>query len=478
MKSIKTQKLNFTEKKKQKLIGYFYSQSSKHNPQNKSIKKYLQNKEKKIVEDQKSIVHSTISQNKISNRYIFSNDPNCKTLKKITPQSILKRIKDMKKKEGSEKKSSKKMYNVISISSIIKNNLNSDFNHNLSNNLLNSLENNSNINIGSNNKITIIKNIFNRTNKTKIKEKEKEKEKEKNKRVQDIKMRIVKIKNNNKSNYTILSNPKDLRNKKIDKVLRNKIRKKIINRQSLSTYNSIENMGNENGFATSNINNKYIKEKDIFQSYTTSQNLKYSLNVNNFRDRLNISSLDHSKKKKNISNVSYSNLINTYPSLNNSKSERKCKIKNIKTLSINADINYKNKLKFSNTLKSKKNQRKINIVNSKNKKGSPHSHMKHKISSTSTNNNNTSKNNLNIIKKTNLGNLGYNNEGKIKSNFYQKIQKFRLKNTRSNSINVNINNNIRQKKFNSDINNNISSLMNVRQNNKLYLIKLKEREKD
>ena len=148
MKSIKTHKLNFTEKKKQKLIGYIYSQSSKYNPQNKSIKKYLPNKDKKLVEDQKSIVHSTISQNKISNKYILSNDANCKTLKKITPQSILKRIKDMKKKEGSEKKSSKKMYNVISISSIIKNNLNSDFNHNLSNNLLNSLENNSNINIG------------------------------------------------------------------------------------------------------------------------------------------------------------------------------------------------------------------------------------------------------------------------------------------------------------------------------------------
>ena len=103
MKSIKTQKLNFTEKKKQKLIGYFYSQSSKQNPQNKSIKKYLQNKEKKIVEDQKSIGHSTISQNKISNRYIFSNDANCKTLKKITPQSILKRIKDMKKKKAQKK---------------------------------------------------------------------------------------------------------------------------------------------------------------------------------------------------------------------------------------------------------------------------------------------------------------------------------------------------------------------------------------
>ena len=284
-------------------------------------------------------------------------------------------------------------------------------------------------------------------------------------------MRIVKIKNNNKSNYTILSNPKDLRSKKIDKALRNKIRKKIINRQSLSTYNSIENMGDENGFATSNINNKYIKEKDIFQCYTNSQNLKYSLNVNNFRDRLNISSLDHSKKKKNLSNISYTNLINTYPSLNNSKSERKCKIKNIKTLSINADINYKNKLKFSNTFKSKKNKRKINYVKSKNKKGSPHSHMKHKISSSNTNNNN-------IIKKTNLGNPIYNNEGKIKSNFYQKIQKFRLKNTRSNSINVNINNKIRQKKFNSDINNDISSLMNMRQNNKLYLIKLKERERE
>ena len=87
MKSIKTQKLNFTEKKKQKLIGYFYSQSSKHNPQNKSIKKYLPNKDKKFVEDQKS----TISQNKISNRFIFSNDAYSKTLKKITPQSILKR---------------------------------------------------------------------------------------------------------------------------------------------------------------------------------------------------------------------------------------------------------------------------------------------------------------------------------------------------------------------------------------------------
>jgi hypothetical protein len=147
-------------------------------------------------------------------------------------------------------------------------------------------------------------------------------------------------------------------------------------------------------------------------------------------------------------------------------------------LSINADINYKNKQKFSNTFKSKKNQRKINFVKSKNKKGSPHSHIKNKLSSTSTNNNNTSKNYLNIIKKTNLGNLGYNNEGKIKSNFYHKIQKFRLKNTRSNSINVNINNNIRQKKFYSDINNNISSLMNVRQNNKLYLIKLKEKEKE
>ena len=91
MKSIKTQKLNFTEKKKQKLIGYFCSQSSKQNPQNKSIKKYLQNKDKKIIEEQKSIIHSTISQNKISNRFIFSNDAYSKTLKKIIPQSILKR---------------------------------------------------------------------------------------------------------------------------------------------------------------------------------------------------------------------------------------------------------------------------------------------------------------------------------------------------------------------------------------------------
>ena len=57
-------------------------------------------------------------------------------------------------------------------------------------------------------------------------------------------------------------------------------------------------MGNENGFSTSHINNKSNKEKDLFQCYTTSQNLKYSLNVNNFRDRLNISSLEHSKKRK------------------------------------------------------------------------------------------------------------------------------------------------------------------------------------
>ena len=78
------------------------------------------------------------------------------------------------------------MYNVISISSIIKNNLISDINHNLSNNLLKSIENSANINIGSNNKITSIKNIFNRTNRTKIKEKEKEK----NKKVQDLKIRI------------------------------------------------------------------------------------------------------------------------------------------------------------------------------------------------------------------------------------------------------------------------------------------------
>ena len=70
-----------------------------------------------------------------------------------------------------------------------------------------------------------------------------------------------------------------------------------------------------------------------------------------------------------------------------------------------------------------------------------------------------------------MGNPTYSHEAKIKTIF-------RLKMSRSNSINDNINNNIRQKEFNSVINNNISSLMNMRQNNKLYLIKLKEREKD
>jgi hypothetical protein len=124
-------------------------------------------------------------------------------------------------------------------------------------------------------------------------------------------------------------------------------------------------------------------------------------------------------------------------------------------------------MKINNTHKSRKNQRKVNIVKSKSKKGSPHSYIKHKASSISRGINNTSKNNLNIIKKTNLGTLCYNIDGKIKSNFYQKIQNFRLKNTRSNSINVNNNNNIKQKKYSCDINSNYSLLMNVRQGNKL-----------
>ena len=63
----------------------------------------MPNKDKKACEEQKSIAHSTISQNKISNRIIFSNDVNSKTLKKITPQSILNRIKEMKKKKVQKK---------------------------------------------------------------------------------------------------------------------------------------------------------------------------------------------------------------------------------------------------------------------------------------------------------------------------------------------------------------------------------------
>jgi len=58
---------------------------------------------------------------------------------------------------------------------------------------------------------------------------------------------VVKIKNDNKSYYTILCNPKDSRSKNIDKALQNKIRKKIIYSQSnkiILINNPIKNIFN------------------------------------------------------------------------------------------------------------------------------------------------------------------------------------------------------------------------------------------
>ena len=271
----------FTEKKEHKDKGYFYSQLPKQTSQNKSNKKYISNKEKKTEEDVKSISHCTINQNKISNRYIFTKEIHSKTIKKIAPNNIFPRLKTKKRKENSEKRTPKKMYNASSISSLIKKNLNSEFNNNLYNN-----DNNSNIHIGSNNKITIIKNIFNRINKPM--------NKERNKKIKDIKMKIIKTRKDSKNNFTILNSSKKIKNNNMTHGIRNKIRKKIINRQSLSTYSSIDNIGNENNFLGTSNNKEYYKDgyKDVYHCYTIANNLKLLLNVNNhIKDGLNFSFL-------------------------------------------------------------------------------------------------------------------------------------------------------------------------------------------
>ena len=206
MNTNRKQKSTFTDKKDQKVIRYF-SQLSKQKYLSKS-KKLFSNKDKKIKED----INNTQNQNKFSNRATFSNDVNSKFIKKINPKININRPKNNNQiKEISQNKLTKKLdnNNIISISTISKNNLISEEKIN-SNNIINNIENNSNINIGSNNKITIIKNIFNRSNKPQIKNK--------NKKIQDMKIKIIKT---NNKNDILSGNTKKSKNKIIYKGIKN-----------------------------------------------------------------------------------------------------------------------------------------------------------------------------------------------------------------------------------------------------------------
>ena len=467
MNSNRKIKSSITDKKEQKLVRYFNSKLSKDNYRIKP-KKIYPNKEKKpkvdIISPPK---HISQNPNKTSTKLITPNETNSKTIKKIIPKN------NFKLKEISENQHSKiKDENFISMSSIGKNKFLLE-EKNINNTIINNIENNSNIHIGSNNKITIIKNIFNRGNKPLSKSKNQIQNKKI--MVSDIKMRIIKLKNRN--NYTLSGNAK--KSKKIYKGVRNTSRKKMINRQSLSTYNSIDNLNNENNyFLTSN-------NKNIIHCNTISNNLKLSSNIKNYKNKLSIS-LENSKKKFYM-NLSHSNFLNTCPSLINCKNDVKHKIKNIKTiktLSINADHKYK---KIYHNIKRKKFQKKINLIRCLNKLTSPKLIIKNKISSTIGNNNanyiqekdneNNEKsiNNNESINKGTIDNL----KSKKSNNFYEKIKKINLQSVRSKSINVNLINNAKHKKYNSDINNNNnnnSSLMNVRLNNKFFQKNLKNIE--
>ena len=457
MISNKKLKSTFSDKRDQKVIRYFNSKLSKDNNLSKS-KKYLVNKDKKLKEDiasQSKNLNIKQNKNKTSTKFITQNE----TLKKIS----FKNNNKSKNKEIIDKQLSKKIDdNFISISSISKNNLIVEDKN--SNTIINKIEKNSNIQLGSNNKITIIKNIFTRGNKPLSK----------NKSGQGIKMKIIKIKNRN--NYTISDNDKKLRTKKINDGERNKFNKKFF-KQSLSTYNSIDNIKKENKYCMTSNN------RNIVHFNTISNNLQLSSKIETFKNKLSIS-LENSKKKIYM-NLSHSNFINTLPSLNNCNSDIKLKVKNIKTiktLSINADNKYK---KIYHNIKRKKFQKKINLIRCLNKMVSPRLILKNKFSSTITNNNknnNQEKDNEKYINNIEAKNKRIiDNSKKKKNNFYEKIKKINLKSVRSNSINVNLNKNTKHKIYNSDINNNNnnnnnSSLMNVRLNNKLYQLKLKNIE--
>ena len=461
MNSNKKQKLNFSGKGEIKIINHFYPQLSKlnNNNKNKSNKNYMINKNKKSKEENISLSNNTINnKNRNSNKHITS-DENYKAKKIISPKNNTYKADCQKRGLGNIL--TKKMGNYISISSLTKNNITSE-DKNITNNIINKIENNSNIHLGQNNKITIIKNIFNRVSKTKIKEK--------NKLDKDKKIKIIKVKN--KNNYTISGNTKKLKKKKIYNEIRNKFGKKTIVRQSLSEYNSVENIYNENNFLLTK------NKKNIFHSNTVSNNLKISHKVKNFRNKLNIS-LGNSDKKVNM-NLSQANFINTYPSLiiNNCKSEFKNKLNNIrtiKTLFINSDNTY---TKINNKIKKDKLKKKLNLISSINKIISPHLIIKQRISSTNRNNNlNTLNKNHNKYDKNIIDETKLKNKSNIKNNFYRKVRKINLKSVRSQSINVNLVNNKKHKKMNSELSNNyFSSLMNSRMNNKLYVIKNKNKD--
>ena len=475
MNSKRKKNLYFTDKKEQKGISHFYSQSSKpnnqnnnNNNQNKSDKKLLSNEDKKLKERIISLSNNSINKKKFNKGNININETNSKAIKKLTPKYILNKTKSNKINEISERKKTKKIENIISASPIYKNEIISE-GKTINNNIINHFDNNSNIHIGPNNKITIIKNIFNRTNKPQIKES--------NKKIRDIEMKIIKIKH--KNNHTITEKIKKLRGKKLYKGLRNNFKKKFINRQSLSTYNSIDNIKNENNcFITSKNKNSFL------HCNTASNNLKISSKIKSFKNKFSISYIGNNKQF--YMNLSHSNFINTYPSLNNCKSEANHKIKNIKTiktLSINSENNYK---KIYTNFKRKRVQNKINLIRSTNNINSPHIGLKNKISSTSGNHKNNLSNEKydkyitnNKGKKTIEINKIKNNNLNINNKFYQKIKKINLKTVRSNSINVNLINTTKNKKLNSDnnnnnTNNNSSYFMNVTLSNKLIALKNKD----
>ena len=161
MNSNNKQRCIFTDKKQLKVIRYFYSKLSKQDNQRK-FRKSFQNKEQKSKENSKT--SNIASQNKIPKKYITPNEMTSKEIKKISLKNILNKTKTTQIKEIIDKNLSKNVdSNYISISS--KNNMKSEDNHLY--NIINNIENNSNIHIGSNNKITIIKNIFNRPSKSK-----------------------------------------------------------------------------------------------------------------------------------------------------------------------------------------------------------------------------------------------------------------------------------------------------------------------
>lgn len=281
--------------------------------------------------------------------------------------------------------------------------------------------------------------------------------KNKRKTIQDIRTKIINLSQKNSSNIT--GNVKKIRNKNIFSRIRNKGKKKIINRPSLSNYNSLENINNSNFFQRTN--NKNI----VLHCNTVSDNLKISSKRKSLKNKMSISLGNQSDL--NYMNLSQTNFINTFPSLNNYKNKKKNKVKNfekLKTLCINSENKYK---KIYHNMKRKQFQKKMNLIRYLNKLSN--SRVIRKTQLSSTNGNNNKKNNFSAEKKNNekndkfiINNKDLNKKAikitKIKSNyyntnnFYHKIKKIKSKDGRSNSISVNLKN-IKHKKFNSDINN-------------------------